>query len=623
MIVLFDPHPPFLRWCKVANDTISHSKCEFGPRWFDSVKDDIGNLNEVEAYGYLLYHGGEVITSPVSVMSLETLIKLEETVRFSPENNAITYKVAFDLMNKFPTIPHVLFCDTAFFAGLPNEASTYAIPYKLRRDGIRRYGGYGLGHEYAYCCVRDRLEQPPGNIISIYLGNHSNMTAVKDGKPLETTIGFTSVEGIPSSHSSGDIDPTIIFQLHFSGMSFDEINDILSYRSGFSGYLDKPCTYRDLMVDQKDAEKSQVKEMFQYTVIKHIGSMIATLNGVDAIVFQSPFLHESIDFINGICQNLEFLGLKSKVTPSENNHILEFTKENSSIKVFGLEYDMCAILAQRTKEALHQAGGIRKMVEEKRFLVDVGMKKLPFPMRVVSKTEPEGQYTIAYISVNARIMQQFEASWIDKFIMVLHAHRERIGTKTLRDNILDYLKELKASNVRIDFEYPFFIEKVTPVSKEKCLVQYNCYYSAKVSSIDETPKIIQKIEIPVVTTYPASAPDKPGGLFGQLSIVHIEIESKKDIFPEDLVEMVDKRALVPVYSFLTEEDQHYIIDKVHSEKKTSVVMTDEIKEDLARNRDIGWYSVQCANYGMLHSYSTVIGTEKSMWVPFTSYGEEG
>jgi len=262
------------------------------------------------------------------------------------------------------------------------------------------------------------------------------------------------------------------------------------------------------------------------------------------------------------------------------------------------------------------------MVTEKKFLVDVGMRDLPFPMNVISKVDPDGQPTIATISINTRIMSEFEARWIDRFIQIVHAHRGRIGTKTLSVNILDYLKDLNAATVRIDFDYPFFIEKTTPLSKEKCLVRYLCTYSAKVSSIDHKPKVVFKMEVPCITTYPGSAPDKPGGLFGQLSLITVEIESGQNIYPEDIVEIVDKHALSPVYSFLTEEDQVAIIQKVHTENRSSVLTTDLIRDELAHIRDVRWYSVRCANFGMLHSYSTVIGTEKSMWVPFSGYDEE-
>ena len=258
---------------------------------------------------------------------------------------------------------------------------------------------------------------------------------------------------------------------------------------------------------------------------------------------------------------------------------------------------------------------------EGKFLTDVGMKNLPFPIKAISKLEPDGQYTIANISITARIMREFEARWIDKFIQILHSHRDKIGCKTLRVNIIDYLKELHARMVKIDFEYLFFIEKLTPVSKEKCLVGYQCSYSAKVSSVKEAPKVIFGMKIPVITTYPASKTEDPKGLFGQLSIVDVEIESQKDIYPEDILEIVDRHSLSPVYSFLTEEDQSFIIQKVHSEEKTSVDMVNEIKDELAHNCNIEFYRVQCFNFGMLHTYSTAIAVEKSMWVPFSTYEE--
>jgi len=262
------------------------------------------------------------------------------------------------------------------------------------------------------------------------------------------------------------------------------------------------------------------------------------------------------------------------------------------------------------------------MPGERRFLIDVGMRNLPFPMRVVSKVDPNGQFTIANISIAARIMQEFESQWIDKFIRIVHIHRDKIGPKTLKVNIKDYIKELNASMVKIDFEYPFFIEKLTPVSKEKCLVRYLCTYSAKASLIEKEAKIIHVMNIPAITTYPASFKDTPGGLFGQLSMLTIETQSVEDIYPEDIVAIVDKYAVAPVYSYLSADDQEYIIRKIHSESKSSVVLTDEIKNELAHNRAIEWYSVRCANFGMLHSYSTMIGTEKSMWVPFGGYESE-
>ncbi len=256
-----------------------------------------------------------------------------------------------------------------------------------------------------------------------------------------------------------------------------------------------------------------------------------------------------------------------------------------------------------------------------RFLVDVGLRNLPFPIHAVSRKQAEGQATVADISINARIMQTFEARWIDRFIHILHSHRDNIGTKTLRDNLGDYIAELEATALKIEFDYPFFIEKQTPVSGEKCLVRYLCQYSAKAHSADDPAAVVFRIQVPCITTYPASNAKSPKGLFGQLSMLDIAVQSHADIYPEDLVEMVDRHVLASVFSFLSEEDQQFIIEKVHSQEKTSVVVVDELRKELARDRNVEWYSIDCSNYGMLHSYSTIIRTEKSAWVPFSGFDD--
>ena len=136
------------------------------------------------------------------------------------------------------------------------------------------------------------------------------------------------------------------------------------------------------------------------------------------------------------------------------------------------------------------------------------------------------------------------------------------------------------------------------------------------------PKVTLTVNIPALTTYPVSAPEANGGLFSQLSILTLDVEPRKEIFPEDLVDLVDRHALAPIYSFLTADDQIYLIKKAHAENKPSVMVMDAIKDELAHNENIEWYSVASANFGMLHSYSTVIGTEKSMWIPFSGYAAD-
>jgi GTP cyclohydrolase I len=263
------------------------------------------------------------------------------------------------------------------------------------------------------------------------------------------------------------------------------------------------------------------------------------------------------------------------------------------------------------------------MDQDKRFLTDVGLTNLPLPIKVASRVRPEGQLTVATINVNARIEHEFEPRWINKFIQIIHRHRENIGTASLRENILAYRDELNASMVKIDFEYPFFIEKLTPVSGEKCLVRYNCLYSAKVDKMRiGQPKVLFRISIPMITTDPASSFVKPRRVLAQLSNIFIEIESAHNVYPEDLVSVAERHALMPVYSFLTEADQAHVIQKIHTEKKSSVEVVDDIKTELASDPKIVWYSVKCSNFSMLHSYSTLVTSEKGAWVSYGEYAEE-
>jgi len=262
------------------------------------------------------------------------------------------------------------------------------------------------------------------------------------------------------------------------------------------------------------------------------------------------------------------------------------------------------------------------MIDQPEFLVDVGLTDLPMPIRVASREEPEGQATVAGITINARIMGEFEARWIDTFVRIVHEHRGRIGTATLKENIHDYVRELKAMSVKVDFDYPFFVEKTTPVSHQPCLVRYLCRYTAKMASVDEQARAILSVQVPCLTTYPGSAPENPRGLFAQLTTMTVEVEAGGERYPEDLVELVDRHAIAPVYSYLNDEDQLWIIERAHSEERSSVTVANSVKSELAADPKVNWYSVRAANFGMLHSYSTVIGTEKSSWVPASGFVQE-
>jgi acetate kinase len=310
MLLLFDPDPPDLRWCVFEQGAVRASRCSFGAEWLRMVKEGAGNLGRVKAVGYLLRHGGDRIKEPVLRVTPQTLSEVEDAVRFSPEFNDITYKVLDRWTQELPDIPHFLFCDTAFFSGLPDVAGTYAVPEELREKGVRRYGSYGLVHQWAWEKARSLFGGNVGKMVSVYLGDHTNVAALRDGKSLDTTIGFTPVEGIPSRTGCGDIDATIVFELHSSGMSFREINELLSRKSGFKALLGRRCGYRDLASGPATVENTAARDILIYNVLKYVGAFTALLGGLDTLAFAARHAEESMSLIREICGRLDFLQVR-------------------------------------------------------------------------------------------------------------------------------------------------------------------------------------------------------------------------------------------------------------------------------------------------------------------------
>ena len=331
MMLIFEPDPPFIRWHTIDNKRLSQYRVIFDTPCLEKIGRKISKINGEKSmvFGYLLPNGGEEIGKPVSLLTDKSLIGMERCIKFLPESNNIIYEAASYLSKKFPDSRHVLFCDTAFFINLPEKASTYAIPYKLREKGIRRYGGYGLCHQWAWEETKRAFGKDVQKVISVYLGNPPNLAAIRNGMPVETTIGFTSVEGIPSLNACGDIDPTVVFQLHAEGMSFERINNLLSRGSGLSCLSNK------------------ASEVLRYHIVRYIGAFISILGGVDALVFTAEGIEETKDFILGICHLLDFLGFESRMRIRKTTNGVILSEDGSKIKGLCLKYDKRKILNEK------------------------------------------------------------------------------------------------------------------------------------------------------------------------------------------------------------------------------------------------------------------------------------
>lgn len=344
MILLFDPRPPRLWWHGMDGAQCAEGQCDFSSQTCEHVVEQTGHLGSAEAVGYLLYHGGEKITETVSRLTRESLPGLMETIRFLPEHNLLTLQLAQQGLDTFPEADHFLLCDTAFFAALPPAASSYAIPYPLRQNGLKRYGGYGLCHQWVWNQVQAQRLAPVNKLISVYLGDNTNIAAIEQGKPRETSIGFTSVEGIPSATSCGNIDPTIPLYLQSSGMTFPEIERLLSRESGFTGLLGKRYSLQEILEEDRDHEIAAVRELFRYSVIKHVGAFIAVLGGIDAIAFVSDDPDRYTGFVLNISSHIGRLEMECGMKPHPENG--EEGDADVPVHVYSFPYDKKKVIAE-------------------------------------------------------------------------------------------------------------------------------------------------------------------------------------------------------------------------------------------------------------------------------------
>lgn len=339
-MLIFDPDPPYVNWCRIEADALTEARCEVRAGWLDRLASEVG---ESDVFGYVLYQGADEIREPVSRLTSEALAVVERCVQRLPDRNDLTLKLARWGLERCPDREHLLFCDTAFFTGLPQRVSAYAIPYTFWQKGFRRNGGSGLCHEWVWEKVRsDRVRR----IVSVFLGNQTNMAAIDGGRPVETTLGFSSVEGIVSARACGDIDPTIVFQLHAKGMSFREIGELLSHRSGFTGMLGRPCTGAELLARPDDPELREVRAMFRYHVLKYLGAFVSVMGGADAIAFCCEEPARAMPFIRELCEPLGFLGVKLR---SEGVADAELTAEDSPVSVVCLKFNKWRMIAEKRR----------------------------------------------------------------------------------------------------------------------------------------------------------------------------------------------------------------------------------------------------------------------------------
>ncbi|AYO30422.1 MAG: acetate kinase [Thermoanaerobacteraceae bacterium] len=280
------------------------------------------NISEISAVGHRVAHGGEKFARPVLINDA-ILEGLKECIPLAPLHNPANVLGIEAVRQILPETPMAAIFDTAFHQTIPEHAYIYGIPYELyKKYSIRRYGFHGTSHRYVSMQVARFLGKPIEDlkIVTLHLGNGSSISAVKNGKSIENSMGFTPLEGIVMGTRCGSIDPSIVFFLmEKEGISLDKINDYLNKKCGVLGISGVSSDFRDLE-DAAAAGNTRAKlalDVFAYQAKKYIGSYAAAMNGLDAIVFTGGIGENSISIRRMICDEMDYFGIK--IDDAKNN----------------------------------------------------------------------------------------------------------------------------------------------------------------------------------------------------------------------------------------------------------------------------------------------------------------
>ena len=278
---------------------------------FGGVKD----ISEVEAVGHRVVHGGEKFAKSVKI-DADVMKALEECIELAPLHNPANIMGIEACEAILPGVPMVAVFDTAFHQTMPKKSYLYGLPHELyTKYGVRRYGFHGTSHKY----VSQRAAEMLGKniedlkIITCHLGNGASIAAVDGGKCVDTSMGFTPLEGLIMGTRCGDIDSAILpFLMEKEGLDAKGLSDLMNKKSGVYGMTGISSDFRDIEgAAEKGDEKAQVAlDAYVQKVQKYIGAYAAEMNGVDAVVFTAGVGENGIDIRETIASNMEFLGMK-------------------------------------------------------------------------------------------------------------------------------------------------------------------------------------------------------------------------------------------------------------------------------------------------------------------------
>lgn len=314
----------------------------------------LSSLEEIEAIGNRIVAGGEYFSHSVQV-DKEVLDKIEECSALAPLHNPAAVACIKDLKKRLPNVPQAVVFDTAFHQTMPPKAYRYALPKRYYTDyHIRRYGAHGTSHRYAANQAAHLLGRPLKDLglITCHLGNGGSIAAVDGGRSVDTTMGFTPLEGLMMGTRSGSIDPAIItFIMRREGLTYDEMDDILNRQSGLLGVSGLSSDMREILdaAREGDEDAALACDMYMYAVQKAIGSYYAVMTRTDAVVMTAGIGENSAEMRERVFERLAHMGM---ILDKDKNN---FVGEVGADRVVSVDDSPIKIIVITTDEELRIA----------------------------------------------------------------------------------------------------------------------------------------------------------------------------------------------------------------------------------------------------------------------------
>ncbi|NLJ00990.1 MAG: acetate kinase [Bacteroidales bacterium] len=321
----------------------------------------IKSLDEIDAVGHRVVHGGERFNT--SVLITEEVIEiLNASIELAPLHNPPNLKGIYAIQELMPDTPQVSVFDTAFHQTMPDYAYMYGIPYSLyEKYGIRRYGFHGTSHRYVSKRACEFLGVPyeEQRIITAHIGNGGSVTAIKNGKSIDTSMGMTPVEGLIMGTRSGDVDPGVIsYIMEKEHMGTSGISTLLNKFSGVLGISGISSDMREIEAGIKSGNTRAQLAMntYNYRIKKYVGSYAAVLGGVDILVFTGGVGENQAVTRSDVCKNMEFMGIEldEELNASVRAKEVIISKPSSKVKVVIIPTDEELTIAKDTVEILRK-----------------------------------------------------------------------------------------------------------------------------------------------------------------------------------------------------------------------------------------------------------------------------